>query len=128
MMKKAVEPGALTICPGCGEESFIKLQAVMDGWEKTGEVMVCSLCGHEFGKYTPPAEKTDKTADKTAALAALLGGVTVERVKLTVDDDEKRFCRDCIHCVEHPFELHCTKHDKSVGAMDDCTFFERKTE
>lgn len=124
-----MKPGELMDCPHCGENTFLRLESVMDGWTKTGEVLKCSACGAVVGTpETTPAKGKEKAKDnKRSALAALLGGDDTEPV---VDAGffatEKRFCRDCEHRIMTAFRIRCGKTNRDVGPMDDCPEFVRR--
>ena len=112
-------------CPFCGEESFAKKRLIRSGWQITGEVEVCALCGKEL----PAAEK--KSADTSAAderkrkLSALLGGVEEEKIQLSGEADLE-FCRNCRHFVLHPFRNFCALTDAEADPMGECEHFTAK--
>ena len=123
-----MKPGDKVVCPVCDAESFVKLKPVLDGWTKTGDILVCGLCNHKFDDYVPPAkaEATLEPNAKTLAFSELLGGVEVERPVIEATDAERIFCRDCRYFIIHPFMSHCTLHDKQVNPMGDCQDFQNK--
>ncbi len=106
-------------CPGCGEDSILKLRRKMDGFRCTGEVLCCMLCGAEIAPVTPaaPEEKT-----KPDPLAAMLGVKQDAPLRLE-DDGMRRFCRDCRHYIHHPFLSRCDRHGRAVDPMGDCPDF-----
>lgn len=94
----------------------------MDGWTKVGEILACSAC---TAKIAEVAEKAVLTAigskPDTSKLAALLGNEPEEvKPRLIVGQDERRFCRDCLHLIKHPFLTRCNLHQKEVNPMADC--------
>lgn len=114
-------------CPHCGKNTFVIRESVLSGWKKTGEVLKCAACSavietvKEQANTPAPAFQTKSSADK---LKNLLGGdAEIERPKVTVSSDEKKFCRDCAHLIAHPFLSRCTKFNKEVNPMDDCPHF-----
>ena len=42
---------------------------------------------------------------------------------LTAAADEKRFCKDCVHFMPHPFVDRCDLDNHPVDPMDDCSEF-----
>ena len=113
-------------CPHCGEMTFIKQKTEMEGWTRKGEILVCALCDQ---KVADVSEETASTStDKLSALSALLGGETVEKPKVSLDQADRRFCKDCKHAVRTAFLIRCELSGKSVEAMDDCDKFQRREE
>jgi hypothetical protein len=113
-------------CPFCGEESFAKKKLIYSGWQITGELEVCALCGKEL----PAAEKKNDAAAGAAAerkrkLSALLGGVDTGTVQLAGEADRK-FCRNCRNFVVHPFRNFCALTDAEADPMGECEQFTAK--
>ena len=73
------------LCPHCHEESFAKKKLQRDGWNITGEVEVCALCGkiwHEkHGKKSGSPENSAED-ERRRRLSALLGGEEPGKIKL----------------------------------------------
>ena len=126
-----MKPGDEYSCPHCGRNSFLKKESVMDGWTKKGEVLKCASCGRVVCDLRPQ-ETTAGDPLKTPAaerLKSLLGADGfAAKPKITADETEKRFCKDCAFLVQHPFNLRCSKTNRTVNPMDDCPdFLKRKS-
>jgi len=93
-------------CPQCGEKSFIKTENIYEGFKVIGVKKTCGLCGYEI-----------KDEDKIEF---------IEDPKILSDEPEKKFCRDCIYYVVHPWTQKCTLLNKEVTALDSCEKFQRK--
>ncbi|WP_303056259.1 hypothetical protein [Victivallis vadensis] len=119
--------GETITCPHCGEKSVVKSKAKMEGWTKVGTVLVCALCGAELGT---PDEKSAEDAGrkKLGSLAALLGegAEAAPKADLTPDENYGRFCRNCVHFIEHPFRVLCGLDGHEIDPMGECGKFERK--
>lgn len=117
------------ICPNCNEKTFPKKKNIMDGWSVAKSVWVCPMCGAELPETgdgdnnTSPAP--DKKSERRNALSALLGGETLESVKLSGTAD-RDFCRNCKHFVVHPFKNICALTDKEADPMGSCPEFTGK--
>jgi hypothetical protein len=112
-------------CPHCGRVTFVIKKTLMDGWTNLGEVLACSLCNMKVAdieKSNSP-DKGQKSAK--SALSNLLGVEEEEQIEFQVSDEEKQFCRDCRHYIEHPFLTRCSLLDKKVSPMDDCPKWEK---
>ena len=115
------------ICPVCGEPSMSKLKTKLDGFRKVGEILVCMLCNAELGSVDSPDAAGDAQNDKKLHdLGMLLGAAPVARARLTAADDEKRFCKDCVHFLAHPFVDRCELDNRPVEGMDDCEHFRKR--
>ncbi|MST98121.1 hypothetical protein FYJ85_13840 [Victivallaceae bacterium BBE-744-WT-12] len=98
-----------------------------DGFAIVGSCLVCALCGAELGGAEPASG--DAAGQKAAErLAALLGeGAAPEAgADLTPDADYGRFCRNCIHFIEHPFRTLCGRDGRTADPMGECGHFKRK--
>lgn len=116
------------ICPFCHEPSIAKARTKLDGFKPVGTVLVCMLCNAEL------AAAEDSSGENTAApesrklqdLGVLLGAAPAARARLAAADDEKRFCKDCVHFLKHPFTDRCELDNHPVEAMDDCGKFRKR--
>ncbi|MBQ4107385.1 MAG: hypothetical protein IJC73_07395 [Lentisphaeria bacterium] len=116
-----MKAGELFQCPHCGEESLVKKQALMDGFRKTGEILICALCQARVGEPAAPGADGG-VEDRCRNLAALLGGDEREKTVLTADAGT-RFCRDCRHFIAHPFLARCGLNGEPADPMADCPEF-----
>ena len=124
-----MKPGEEVICPHCGAEAFLVKKSEMDGWTKLGDILACSACKAKIADL--PGKEAAKAAAQDAGkakLAAFLGTQAEDKKRIVAKEDEKRFCRDCAHLIEHPFLTRCDLHQKNVNTMDDCPDFKPKTE
>ncbi|MPM75166.1 hypothetical protein SDC9_122157 [bioreactor metagenome] len=122
-----MRPGETLNCPHCGERTVVKSRKRMEGFTVVGELFACALCGAELGR--PDEEKSGTVPDHAPAdrLAALLGEVSaVEKADLTPDEEYGRFCRNCVHLIEHPFKTLCGLNGSAADPMGECPRFERK--
>ncbi|MBE6368205.1 MAG: hypothetical protein E7052_09915 [Lentisphaerae bacterium] len=104
-----------------------KTKNKLDGFRKVGEVLVCMLCNAELG----PVEAADSAGaaqanKKINDLSLLLGAAPSAPVRLAAAEDEKRFCKDCVHFLPHPFVNRCDLDNHPVEVMDDCPEYKRK--
>ena len=116
-------PDEKIVCPFCKETSIAKLKNQMDGFRKTGEVLVCMLCNAELAPVTQKDTASAQIDSKMQDLGLLLGAAPVATARLTAATDEKRFCKDCRHFLAHPFVDRCDMDNHPVEAMDDCEHF-----
>jgi len=114
-------------CPYCGKNSFLKKTVIIDGWTKKGEILSCAACSAKIADFDASATKIEekKSLDK---LSSFLGGTEqLKKSEIKADESEKRFCKDCIHFIKHPFNDKCGLHNKFVNSMDDCKDFKRRS-
>lgn len=99
----------------------------MNGWVKTGEVLKCAACSAVIETIREEKEKTDDSASAAAAerLRGFLGEGPLKKPEVNLSASDKRFCKDCIHLVKHPFVLRCDLDNHPVESMDDCPKFVR---
>ncbi len=124
-----MKPGDEYNCPHCGKNSFLKKETVMNGWTKTGEVLKCASCGYLVCHLDPHADKDSDPLQSPSAdrLKNLLGeDHFAEKPKISAEEEEQRFCKDCTFLIPHPFVLRCTKNNRTVNPMDDCPDFQRR--
>jgi protein-arginine kinase activator protein McsA len=113
-------------CPMCNKETFAVKKAKIENWKKTGEYLACSACGVELQDLKEEDKESDKESDKhLSKLADFLDTEPEKKVRLTADEAETHFCRDCKYYVKHPFLSRCELHKKEVTPMDDCSDFTR---
>ena len=115
-----MKTGDTVTCPHCGEKTVVKLKKIMDGWQVSGEKLVCALCSGELG--TPEKDKGSSSAARDR-LAALLGGDDTVKVSLEKGEEFGKGCRNCGHLLEHPFKLLCGITRKEVDPMHECSEF-----
>lgn len=125
--KNGMQAGGEIKCPHCGMDAFLVKKSLMIDWKKTGDILACSSCSKTICEYTVPVADKDKPKDvKKSKLMSLLGTEEEKKLKIETSDDEKRFCRDCVNFICHPFLSRCCLHNKNVEPMDDCPEFHRK--
>lgn len=110
-------------CAFCGQETLLRREPVYDGLRKSGERLLCSGCGHEFG-----GEHEVDFVDKPAAprIFSDADRSTAPRVFNTADD--LRNCRHCRHYIVNPFTQRCTKFEREIQSTDCCDDFEKAPE
>ncbi|MDD4817370.1 MAG: hypothetical protein PHI85_05315 [Victivallaceae bacterium] len=101
-----------------------------DGGFNAVEAEFCLLCGHELPEAVhAESPSAADTADARRALGDLLGGETsAPKPKFEAAPDEKRFCRDCVWFVSHPFISRCEKFHRAADPMGDCASFSIRKE
>lgn len=100
----------------------------MTGWVKTGEVLKCASCSAVI--ETLCGEKKAENGSSAASEAAerlrgFLGEEPLKKPEWNAGPSERRFCKDCVHLVKHPFVLRCDLDNHPVESMDDCPKFVR---
>ena len=120
-----IKKGDKLTCPHCNEMTFVKQITEMDGWTKKGEILVCALCNQKIADVQEESEP-EKKADKLSALSALLGGETFEKPTVSLNQEDRRFCKDCKFAVRNAFVIRCELSGSVVEAMDDCEKFQKR--
>ncbi len=113
-------------CPHCGADSFLKKESVMDGWTKVGEVLKCASCSAVIARVQESESGTKKASDAAERLKRFLGAEKEETLHLSLDQADKRFCKDCVNLIQHPFVLRCSLDGRAVNPMDDCDRFQAR--
>ena len=116
-----------TTCPHCGEMTIVKQVTEMDGWTRKGEILTCALCGKKIADAETETEQAEKN-DTLSALSALLGGETLEKPSVALNQSDRRFCKDCKFAVRNAFVIRCELSGNVVEAMDDCGKFEKRAD
>ncbi len=101
----------------------MKAKPRLEGWTRVGDVLVCALCGAEFGAPEPDGADSSRTR-AAAGLAALLGEERSSGFRLTPGEEHRRFCRNCRHRIEHPFMLRCGRDGREIDPGGSCVDFE----
>ncbi len=112
-------------CPHCSQDTVIKEKNLMDGWTAVGKILACAICGGKLGDI----EAEPKAAANTAAMDSLKALLQTEgeaKPVIEVSEDEKHFCKDCAHFINHPFITRCGLHNRPTESMDDCPQFTQK--
>ena len=120
-----IRKGDKTTCPHCGEMTIVKQITEMDGWTRKGEILTCALCGKKIADVQQETADAPKD-DKLSALSALLGGETFEKPTVSLNQEDRRFCKDCKFAVRNAFVIRCELSGNVVEAMDDCGKFQKK--
>ena len=123
---KNIRKGDRITCPFCHEETIVKQEIEMDGWTKKGEILLCALCGKKLADAAGSDSKGQKSGTELSALQALLGGETLQKVEISLDQNDRRFCKDCKFSVKNAFIIRCGLSEKTVESMDDCDKFQRR--
>ena len=121
-----MKPGSEIKCPHCESDAFAIKKTEMDGWTNLGEILACSACDAKIADYDQTTYSDNKTTSAKSALSSFLDVEEEEKKVLQVSEEEKQFCRDCGHYIEHPFLSRCSLLDKTVNPMDDCQEFIKK--
>jgi DNA-directed RNA polymerase subunit RPC12/RpoP len=109
-------------CPACGRETLLMRRPKYEGFKKTGELLSCASCGHQFaGEEEVPFKgkkvvKVFTDADRS------------KDVKVFESGEADRLCLNCANYVVNPFVQWCAHHRKEVEATDTCSAFVRKPE
>jgi hypothetical protein len=111
------------ICTACGEETLLKREPIYEGLAKTGELLTCVSCGHQF-------ENEDTVPFKQRAATPNLFAESdwIRPAPLFDADENKRLCRYCANYVINPFMQYCSTRKKEVQATDTCEQFTEKQE
>lgn len=122
-----MKPGEAYNCPQCGKSSFLKKVSVMDGWKKVGDILACASCSAKAADLnsTVPEPEREKTKS-VSKLASFFNAEEEKKPKIKAEENEKRFCKNCMHFIVHPFLNRCSRHEKDINPMDDCPDYSPK--
>lgn len=107
-------------CPGCDKDALLIREPVYEGFQKTGEILKCSSCGHVFDV------EEDLPIVGTAKVKVFTDADRVVGPEIFKEDEASRLCRYCNNYIVNPFRQWCSLHKKDVEATDTCAQFERK--
>ena len=130
-MDMKYQPGMEILCPGCRQQSVVKLLRRVENWQ-TEEYLGCAFCQCRLAD-APAALSSDCEKDAVAnvsreKLLSFLGAdrrladapKNSRRQDWLHDSDDSRFCRDCDHFLKHPFVCRCLLHNRPTEPMRDC--------
>jgi len=99
--------GARILCPGCKQESVLKVEKKFEGLTVVGETKKCAFCGYEFTDDDIPIVEEEKS-------------------DFFNDVGKGNVCRNCVNFVVNPWVQKCIIKDEEVDALDSCDKFDRK--
>ena len=105
------------LCTVCGADTIIVRSPIYDGFKKTGEMLKCAACGHEYASENQVPFKQNSRPGVFDA--------SDESTKISVFHESERgkTCCYCRHYVVNPFTQRCGLHFGSVEATDSCEKF-----
>ena len=106
------------VCTECGAEAFLTREPLYEGFQKVGETLGCSACGHVFA-----AESDVPFKEKEAAPTVFTEADRSETVQVFAEDERGCLCRHCAEYVVNPFMQYCSLRKKEVEATDSCAEF-----
>ena len=118
-------PGRTSIeiqCPTCGADALLIREPVYEGFQKTGEILKCSACGHSF------ASEDEVPFTHRKRVTVFTDADRARNPELFEEGEASRLCRYCVNYVVNPFRQWCGLNRKEVEATDTCERFERKEE
>lgn len=108
-------------CTVCGRTAWARIEPVYEGFQRVGEAVVCTACGHRYaGTAAAPFAAAARrpqvftAADKPRAL------------DIFADDERRKSCGWCAYFVVNPFNQRCGLTNRDVQATDLCVRFESK--
>jgi len=124
MTADGAQPRAEGRCPCCGRVTLWVRRACYEGFQKVGEEIECTACGHVFPSdqaSSPPREPRPQVFSKEDR-------PTVIDPFAKARDERGHLCRYCRHYVVNPFRQWCGLHRRDVTATDTCPSCEPKRE
>ncbi len=118
-----MKPGEEIKCAQCGSDAFAVKKTEMDGWTNLGEILACSACNAKIADLNTTTQSKESSNSAKSALSSFLGVEEEKKKEFKASEEEKQFCRDCGHYIEHPFLSRCELLDKTVNPMNDCPKF-----
>jgi len=108
------------ICTACEADTLIRREPIYEGFNKVGERLTCSSCGHEYGGEDAVPYKAD------ASPAIFTEEDKPRKAEVFRENERGRTCRYCRHYVVNPFAQRCGLHNRFIEAIDSCEDFEKK--
>jgi hypothetical protein len=109
-------------CAGCGGDALLIREPVYEGFQKTGEILKCSACGHTY------ATEEEVPFKHRRQVEVFTDEDRSPDPELFDEGEASGLCRYCANYVVNPFMQWCGLHRKEVQATDSCDRFERKLE
>ena len=85
-----------------------------------------SIAPYAFETPIDTYSNPKKASDAAERLKRFLGAEKEETLHLSLDQADKRFCKDCVNLIQHPFVLRCSLDGRAVNPMDDCDRFQAR--
>lgn len=131
MEDKKIKKGQQIVCPHCQNDSIVIQKKELDGWTVKEEYLACALCSAKLAdiELDLQVESNHDSSKNIDKLSDLFGGEVVDKItplEILGDLSSEKFCRDCKHCIIHPFLNRCHLHGKEVELMADCQDFEQR--
>jgi hypothetical protein len=105
-------------CRNCKKESFLRREAIYEGFSKVGERLFCASCGFEFSC------ESEVPFLKRAVKPVLFDeSDRSEKLDLFEEEEGRRICRHCAQYVVNPFTQFCAYYKREVEATDSCENF-----
>ena len=105
------------ICSACGEDTFVRREAVYEGFQKVGEEIICVSCSHV---YASDEEVPYKVAEKPHLFS---DDDRSPEIDIFSSEEKGHNCRHCTHYTVNPFVQRCGLHKREVAATDLCDDF-----
>jgi hypothetical protein len=99
-----------------------RAEPTYDGLRKTGEVFVCTGCGHRY----PSCEATP-FADAPARPDVFGDDDRPQAPRVFADIERRRSCGWCKHFVVNPFTQRCGLSNRPTEATDVCPRFSARS-
>ncbi len=126
-MKTIYHPGQAFTCPQCGMSAVVLEEEIVEGlFEVVGKRFRCSVCGWQIPNDQVAVKPTDagqSPASDDDALDALFGNHSPKPPELVLTGDTMRFCKNCRHYLQSPFQGRCLLHKRDVEPMGICDDF-----
>jgi hypothetical protein len=106
------------LCYICGRIALARREPQYEGFKKTGEIIICTACGH---RYTPEEPVQFQKISKRPKI--FTEDDKPDAINIFSEDERGRCCRHCKHFVINPFTQWCGLHKKNVQATDLCFDF-----
>jgi hypothetical protein len=99
------------------------MEPVFEDFKKTGEVFICTACGHRYPSRAATPFLTDAGRPQVFSAADL-----PEATRIFKSDERRRCCGWCRHFIVNPFNQRCGLSNRAVEATDLCARFEARAD
>lgn len=107
-------------CTACGQTAWARIEPVYEGFQRVGEEVVCTACGHRYADAAPFAATAGRPQVFTAADKPC-------PLNIFADDERRTSCGWCAHFVVNPFSQRCGITNRETQATDLCIRFKAKS-